>query len=69
MAAACRVNVFWSDEDEACTTFRTSAIALPWVTLPTKPSPRSSSAIEAWLEAARSTGRPIPPPSARAAHA
>jgi predicted RNase H-like HicB family nuclease len=70
MAAVYPINVFWSDEDDAwvadvpdleyCSaTGNTAHEAVSEVEV----------AIEAWLEAARSTGRPIPSPSVRAVHA
>ena len=70
MAAGYPINVFWSDEDQA------------WVAdvpdlnycsavgdTPHEAVSEVEVAIEAWLEAARSTGRPIPSPSVRAVHA
>jgi len=70
MTAAYPINVFWSDEDGA------------WVAdvpdlgycsavgdTPHEAVSEVEVAIEAWLEAARSTGRAIPSPSARGVHA
>jgi predicted RNase H-like HicB family nuclease len=70
MPAAYPINVFWSDTDEA------------WVAdvpdlgycsavgdTPHEAVSEVETAIEAWLEAARSSGRPIPSPSVRAVHA
>ena len=70
MPAAYPINVFWSDEDEV------------WVAdvpdlgycsavgdTPHEAVSEVETAIEAWLEAARSSGRPIPPPSVRAMRA
>ena len=53
MAQPYPINVFWSDEDGA------------WVA----DVAELEVAIEAWLETARSSGRPVPPPSARSVHA
>ena len=70
MPAAYPINVCWSDEDEA------------WVAdipdldycsavgdTPHEAVSEVEAAIEAWLEAARSSGRPTPSPSVRAVHA
>ena len=64
------IDVFWSDEDNAwvadvpdlayCSAFGDS---------PHEAVAEVEIAIEAWLEAARSSGRPVPTPSVRAVHA
>lgn len=69
-APAYPISVFWSDEDDAwvadlpdlahCSAFgNTPHEAVAEVEL----------AMEEWLEAARESGRPIPRPSVKAAHA
>ena len=69
-AAAYPINVFWSDEDEA---WVADVPDLDYCSA-TGDTPHAAVsevevAIEAWLEAARSSGRPIPAPSVRAVHA
>ena len=64
------IEVFWSEEDAA---WIADVPDLPFCTAH-GPTPHEAVAevevaVEAWLEAARSTGRPIPDPSPRAAHA
>jgi predicted RNase H-like HicB family nuclease len=67
---AYRIEVFWSDEDEA---WIADVPDLPFCTAhgPTAHDAVAEVevAVEAWLEAARETGRPIPEPSPRAARA
>lgn len=70
MAAAYPINVFWSDEDETWVADvpnlrHCSAIGAT----PHEAVSEVKVAIEAWLEAAQSSGRPISPPSARAVRA
>jgi len=70
MAAAYPINVFWSDEDGAWVAdvpdlVHCSAIG----DTPHEAVSEVEVAIEAWLEAARSTGHVIPSPSARAVSA
>ena len=64
------IEVFWSEEDAA---WIADVPDLPFCTAH-GPTPHQAVAevevaVEGWLEAARSTGRPIPDPSPRAAHA
>ena len=64
------IEVFWSEEDAA---WIADVPDLPFCTAH-GPTPHQAVAevevaVEAWLEAARSNGRPIPDPSRRAAHA
>jgi predicted RNase H-like HicB family nuclease len=64
------IEVFWSEEDAA---WIADVPDLPFCTAH-GPTPHEAVAevevaVEGWLEAARSTGRPIPDPSPRAAHA
>src|SRR5262249_15757669 len=58
------VNVFWSDEDEG---FIATAPDLPgcsaFGTTKSKAVAEAEHAIEAWIEAARAAGNPIPEPS------
>ena len=64
------INLFWSDEDDAwmadipdlafCSAFGDS---------PHEAVAEVEVAVEAWLEAVRSSGRPVPRPSARAINA
>ncbi|MHB8218700.1 MAG: type II toxin-antitoxin system HicB family antitoxin [Acidimicrobiales bacterium] len=68
--AAYPINVFWSDEDEA---WVADVPDLDYCSA-TGDTPHAAVsevevAIEAWLEAARSSGRPIPAPSVCAVHA
>lgn len=63
-----RIEVFWSDEDQA---WVADVPDLPFCTAH-GPTPHEAVAevelaAEAWLEAAREIGRPIPPPSPRGA--
>jgi predicted RNase H-like HicB family nuclease len=65
-----RIEVYWSDEDDAwiadvpdlrfCTAHGST---------PHEAVAEVERATDAWLQAARQTGRPIPAPSARPAHA
>ena len=70
MAAGYPINVFWSDEDQA---WVADVPDLNYCSAVGDTSHEAVSevevAIKAWLEAARSTGRPIPPPSVRSVHA
>jgi predicted RNase H-like HicB family nuclease len=64
------INVFWSDEDGAWVADvpdlgYCSAVG----NTPHEAVVEVEVAIEAWLAAARSSGRPVPAPSAKAAHA
>jgi predicted RNase H-like HicB family nuclease len=64
------IEVFWSKEDAA---WIADVPDLPFCTAH-GPTPHEAVAevevaVEAWLETARSTGRPIPDPSPHAAHA
>ena len=63
-----RIEVFWSDEDEV---WIADVPDLPMCSAH-GPTPHEAvgeveQAIEAWLDAARATGRPAPKPSSRAA--
>lgn len=63
------IEVFWSDEDQV---WIANAPDLEFCTAH-GPTPHEAvaeieTAIEAWLDAARSEGRPVPQPSAREAH-
>jgi predicted RNase H-like HicB family nuclease len=64
------IEVHWSQEDEV---WIADVPDLPLCTAhgatPHEAVAEVETAIDAWLEAAQSTGRPIPRPSARAAHA
>jgi predicted RNase H-like HicB family nuclease len=64
------IEVFWSDEDDA---WVADIPDLPYCTAhgatPQEAVAEVELASEAWLEAARATGRPIPRPSSRAARA
>ena len=64
------INVFWSDEDEAW------VADVPDLTYcsalgdtPHEAVAEVETAMAAWLEAAKTSGRPVPSPSARAVHA
>ena len=64
------IEVFWSEEDAA---WIADVPDLPFCTAH-GPTPHEAVAevevaVEAWLEAARSTGRPVPDPSPHATHA
>ena len=64
------IEVFWSDEDGV---WIANAPDLPLCSahgaVPHEAVAEVERAIEAWLDAARATGRPIPKPSSRAAMA
>jgi predicted RNase H-like HicB family nuclease len=64
------IQVYWSDEDGS---WIADVPDLPHCTshgpTPHDAVPEVEIAIEAWLEAAELTGRPVPPPSIRAARA
>lgn len=68
MSPAYRIEVFWSDEDQVW------IAGVPNLPLCSAhgPTPHDAvaeveGAIDAWLDAARATGRPAPRPSSRAA--
>jgi predicted RNase H-like HicB family nuclease len=70
MTASHSIKVFWSDEDQA----RIADVPdLPFCTAhgatPHEAVAEVEAATEAWLEAARATGRPIPSPSPRSLRA
>ena len=70
MSPAYRIEVFWSAEDDA---WIADVPDLPYCTAH-GPTPHDAVAevevaMEAWLEAARSDGRPVPEPSSRIAEA
>jgi predicted RNase H-like HicB family nuclease len=70
MAPTYPINVFWSGEDEAWVAdVPDLAYCSAQGDTPHEAVAEVEIAIGAWLEAARSGGRPIPPPSARAVHA
>lgn len=64
------IHVFWSSEDDA---WVADVPDLPYCSAvgdtPHEAVAQVETAIEAWLDAARSAGRPIPAPSVRAVHA
>jgi len=70
MAPAYPINVFWSDEDEA---WVADAPDLTYCSAlgdtPHDAVAEVEVAIEAWLDAAKSSGRSVPQPSARMAQA
>jgi predicted RNase H-like HicB family nuclease len=70
MTAGHRIEVFWSDEDQV---WIADVPDLPFCTAhgatPHEAVAEVEVAAEAWLEAARATGRPIPLPSARSLRA
>jgi predicted RNase H-like HicB family nuclease len=70
MTASHRIEVFWSDEDQA---WIADVPDLPFCTAhgatPHEAVAEVESAIEAWLEGARATGRPVPLPSPRSLRA
>jgi predicted RNase H-like HicB family nuclease len=70
MNSAYRIEVFWSDEDGV---WIADVPDLPLCSahglVPHEAVAEVEQAIEAWLDAARATGRPIPGPSRRAARA
>jgi predicted RNase H-like HicB family nuclease len=65
-----RIEVFWSDEDDA---WVADVPDLPFCrahgSTPHEAVAEVEVAAEAWIEAARATGRPVPEPSPRAAQA
>jgi len=64
MPAAYPINVFWSDEDESWVAeVPDLAYCSAFGDTPHEAVFEVEVAIEAWLEAARSSGRPIPSPS------
>jgi len=70
MAAAHPIDVFRSDEDTAWVAdVPDLAYCSATGDTPHDAVAAVEVAIEAWLEAARSSGRPIPSPSTRAVHA
>ena len=70
MTAAYPSDVFWSNEDDAWVAdVPDLAHCSATGETPHEAVAEVEVAIEAWLEAARSGGRPIPSPSARAVHA
>lgn len=69
-AAPYPINVSWSDEDEAWVAdVPDLAYCSALGDSPHEAVAEVEVAIEAWLEAARSSGRTIPGPSAKVAHA
>lgn len=66
MTAGYRIEVFWSDEDQ---TWIADVPDLPFCTAhgatPHDAVAEVEVAAEAWLDAAKGTGRPIPVPSSR----
>ena len=70
MAPTYPMDVFWSDEDDAWVAdVRDLDSCSATGTTPHEAVAEVEVAIEAWLESARSSGRPIPSPSPRAVHA
>lgn len=70
MTAAYPIDVFWSDEDAAWVAdVPDLAYCSATGETPHEAVAEVEVAIEAWLEAARSSRRPIPSPSTRAMHA
>ena len=70
MAQPYPINVFWSDEDDAWVAdVPDLAYCSALGDSPHEAVAEVEVAIEAWLETARSSGRPVPPPSARSVHA
>ncbi len=70
MAPSYPINVFWSDEDGAWVAdVPDLAYCSALGDTPHDAVFEVEVAIEAWLEGARSSGRPVPPPSARPVHA
>ncbi|MCA1673095.1 MAG: type II toxin-antitoxin system HicB family antitoxin [Actinobacteria bacterium] len=63
-----RIEVFWSDEDEV---WVADVPDLPMCSAhgltPHEAVGEVEQAVEAWFDAARATGRPVPKPSSRAA--
>lgn len=70
MTASYPIEVFWSDEDQA---WIADVPDLPYCTAhgatPHEAVAEVELAAEAWIEAARATGRPVPEPSARVVRA
>ncbi|HEY1990755.1 MAG TPA: type II toxin-antitoxin system HicB family antitoxin [Acidimicrobiales bacterium] len=70
MALQYPINVFWIDEDDAWVAdVPDLAYCSALGDSPHEAVAEAEVAIKAWLEAARSSGRPVPPPSARPIHA
>ena len=70
MVAAYRIEVFWSDEDSAWVADVPDLVYCSATgETPHEAVAEVEVAIQAWLEAARASGRPIPSPSTRAVHA
>lgn len=64
------ITVFWSDEDEAWVAdVPDLAYCSALGDTPHDAVAEAEVAIGAWLDAARATGRPLPEPSSRVAHA
>jgi predicted RNase H-like HicB family nuclease len=64
------INVFWSDEDDAWVAdVPDLAYCSALGDSPHEAVAEAEVAIEAWLETARPSGRPVPPPSAHSVHA
>ena len=64
------MDVFWSDEDDAWVAdIPDLAFCSAIGNTPHEAVAEVEVAIEAWLESARASGRPIPAPSPRAMHA
>ncbi len=64
------INVFWSDEDEAWVAdVHDLAYCSAFGDTPHDAVTEAEVAIRVWVDAAESTGRPIPQPSPRVAHA
>lgn len=70
MAAGYPIDVFWSDEDQV---WIADVPDLPFCSAhgisPHEAVAEVEVAIEAWLDAAKMTGRPVPPPSPHALRA
>ena len=65
MALPYAINVFWSDEDGAWVPdVPDLAYCSALGDLPHQAVAEAEVAIEAWVETAHSSGRPVPPPSA-----
>jgi predicted RNase H-like HicB family nuclease len=64
------INVFWSDEDETWVAdVPDLAYCSAFGDTPHEAVAEVEIAMEAWIDAAKSSGREVPPPSARAVHA
>jgi predicted RNase H-like HicB family nuclease len=64
------INVFWSDEDEAWVAdVPDLAYCSALGDTPHDAVAEVEIAMAAWVDAARASGRPVPPPSAHAVHA